>query len=118
MQKSNYKANLLLGLGVIILALTPLVLNHGAEFAGADDKSSKGVEELSPGYKPWFNSVFEPQSSEVESFLFATQAAIGSGVTCYVLGLYKGRNERKRQEAHRERSSGSLDEVSHPNSRK
>jgi cobalt/nickel transport protein len=98
MSKSNQKANLLLMLGVVILAVSPLILFQGVEFLGADDKSTKGIEEVSPGYKPWFKPVFEPQGGEVETFLFATQAAIGSGVTCYILGLYKGRTERRRDE--------------------
>jgi cobalt/nickel transport protein len=97
MQKSNQKANLLLILGVFILAACPLMLIHGIEFSGADDRSTKGIEEMSPGYKPWFKPIFEPQGGEVETFLFATQAAIGSGVTCYILGLYKGRTERRQE---------------------
>ena len=95
MQKSNRNLNLMLALGVVVLAAVPLMFIHGHEFSASDDKSSKGIEELRPGYKPWFKSVFEPQGGEVETFLFASQAAIGSGVTCYILGLYKGRNERQ-----------------------
>jgi cobalt/nickel transport protein len=97
MQKSNRQANLLIMLGVVALAIIPLASIHGAEFSASDDRSSKGIEELRPGYKPWFTSVFKPQGGEVETFLFATQAAIGSGITCYVLGLYKGRTERRRE---------------------
>jgi cobalt/nickel transport protein len=106
MSKSNRKANLFLILGVIILAGSPLLLMPRAEFSGADAQSTESIEALSPGYKPWFESVFKPQSGEIETFLFATQAAIGSGVTCYILGLYKGRTERRRQE---DRSDESVD---------
>jgi cobalt/nickel transport protein len=95
MQKSNRNFNLMLALGVIALAAVPLLSIHGKDFPASDDNSSKGVEELRPGYKPWFESVFKPQGGEIETFLFATQAAIGSGVTCYVLGLYKGRSDRQ-----------------------
>jgi cobalt/nickel transport protein len=96
MKRSNRNLNLLLALGVIVLAVAPLIFIQKDEFSASDDKSSQGVEELRPGYKPWFESVFKPQGGEVETFLFATQAAIGSGVTCYILGLYKGRNDRQR----------------------
>jgi cobalt/nickel transport protein len=98
------KSNLFLILGVVILAGSPLVLMPRAEFSGADTQSTEGIEKLSPGYKPWFEAVFKPQSGEVETFLFATQAAIGSGVTCYILGLYKGRTERRREEARSDKS--------------
>ncbi len=97
MQKTNRQANLLLSIGVVTLAIIPLVFIHGVEFKGADDRSSAGIKEIRPNYKPWFKSIFEPQGAEVETFLFATQAAIGSGVTCYILGLYKGRTERSRE---------------------
>jgi cobalt transport protein len=95
MQKSNRSFNLMLVLGVVVLAAVPLLSIHGKDFPASDDNSSKGVEELRPGYKPWFESVFKPQGGEIETFLFATQSAIGSGVTCYVLGLYKGRSDRQ-----------------------
>ncbi len=95
MQKSNRSFNLMLVLGVVVLAAVPLLSIHGKDFPASDDNSSKGVEELRPGYKPWFESVFKPQGGEIETFLFATQAAIGSGVTCYILGLYKGRSDRQ-----------------------
>jgi cobalt/nickel transport protein len=95
MQKSNRSLNLMLVFGVVVLAAVPLLSIHGKNFPASDDNSSKGVEELRPGYKPWFKSVFEPQGGEIETFLFATQAAIGAGVTGYILGLYKGRSDRK-----------------------
>ena len=37
------------------------------------------VQESEPGYEPWFASVFSPSSKEVESGLFALQAALGGG---------------------------------------
>ncbi len=94
MQKSNRNFNLMLVVGVIVLAAVPLLSIHGKDFPASDDNSSKGIEELRPGYKPWFTSVFKPQGGEIETFLFATQAAIGSGITGYILGLYKGRSDR------------------------
>ena len=81
---------------VAILSLAPVLIFQGKEFKATDSKNQTAIEEVQPGYKPWFEPVIKPSGAEIETFLFATQAAIGSGVTCYILGLYKGRNERQR----------------------
>ena len=81
---------------VVILSLAPVLIFQGKEFKATDSKNQTAIEEVQPGYKPWFEPVIKPSGAEIETFLFATQAAIGSGVTCYILGLYKGRNERQR----------------------
>ena len=44
------------------------------------------VEESDPDFEPWFQPILEPASGEVESMLFALQAAIGAGVVGFVLG--------------------------------
>ncbi len=89
--------NWLLIIAVIVLAALPLVIKKGAEFSGADGQAEKAITEIQPDYKPWFNSLIELPSGEVESLLFATQAAIGAGVIGYVIGLYKGRSDKKNQ---------------------
>jgi len=63
-------------------------------FQGADDRASKLIESLRPGYKPWAKPLFEPPSGEVESALFAIQAALGAGVLFYYLGYAKGRSAK------------------------
>jgi cobalt/nickel transport protein len=80
----------------VVLSLAPVLIFQGKEFKATDSKNQTAIEEVQPGYKPWFAPVIKPSGGEIETFLFATQAAIGSGVTCYILGLYKGRNERQR----------------------
>ena len=71
--------NLILLLLVVLIAAFPLVWNAGAEFGGADDQVKDVVAGINPDYKPWFAAIWSPPSSEVESFLFALQAAIGAG---------------------------------------
>ena len=44
------------------------------------------ITEINPDYKPWFSSIYEPESGEIESLLFAVQAAIGAGIVGFVLG--------------------------------
>lgn len=89
--------NWLLFLGVIALAVAPLLLVKGGEFGGSDDKAKEAITELHPQYKPWFQPVFELPSSEVASLLFSAQAAVGAGVIGYVIGLYKGRSESQQR---------------------
>jgi cobalt/nickel transport protein len=79
----------------VVLSLAPVLIFQGKEFKATDSKNQTAIEEVQPGYKPWFEPVIKPSGGEIETFLFATQAAIGSGVTCYILGLYKGRSDRQ-----------------------
>ncbi|SHI80919.1 energy-coupling factor ABC transporter substrate-binding protein [Desulfofundulus thermosubterraneus] len=82
--------NLLLIFIVLVLAVFPLVMNKNAEFGGADDQAEKIIGELQPDYQPWFKSVWEPPSGEIESLLFALQAALGAGFIGYFIGFYRG----------------------------
>jgi cobalt/nickel transport protein len=88
---------LLIG-GVVVLALGPLLALQGKEFGATDSNNSTAIQEVQPGYKPWFESVIKPSGPEVQTFLFATQAGIGAGVTGYILGLYKGRSEKREKD--------------------
>jgi len=87
---------------VAIIAITPLVMYSGlgedeGYFGGSDDAAGELIEET--GYEPWFNSLWEPPSGEIESLLFALQAAIGAIIIGYVLGYYQGQAKaRKREE--------------------
>jgi cobalt/nickel transport protein len=98
MSKVSMKSqNWLLAIAVLVLAVLPLIFVRG-EFGGSDDHAEKAIGEMQPGYEPWFKPLFEPPSGEVESLLFASQAALGAGVMGYVIGLYRGRSERQTQE--------------------
>ena len=94
------KPVILLVIVVILLAFALALYNGKGEeqgyFSGADDQGSAAVEES--GYQPWFSSIWEPPSPEIESFLFAVQAAIGAIIVGYVLGYYNGQaKERKKR---------------------
>lgn len=60
-------------------------------FAGADGTSEEIVAEVNPDYEPWFSPLFEVESTEVESGIFAAQAAVGAGFIGYVLGRMRSR---------------------------
>lgn len=81
------KENIILIIIAVMLAIYPLAMSSG-DFVGADDKAKDAISEVSPNYVPWFKSLWEPPSSEVESLLFALQAAIGAGFIGYFFGRY------------------------------
>lgn len=81
-----WKRNVILSIFVIVLAVLPLVIIKDAEFSGADDLAETAITEINPDYKPWFSSIYEPESGEIESLIFAVQAAIGAGIVGFVLG--------------------------------
>lgn len=65
----------------------PLVLpGLGGEFKGSDDLGTDAIIAARPGYQPWVQPLWKPPSSEVESLLFALQAALGAGVLGYLIG--------------------------------
>ncbi|WP_150081579.1 energy-coupling factor ABC transporter substrate-binding protein [Chlorobium limicola] len=78
---------------VVALAAAPLMSLKHAEFGGADGQAEEAITELHPEYKPWFAPFWEPPGGEVESLLFALQAALGAGVLGYGLGFLRGRHD-------------------------
>jgi cobalt/nickel transport protein len=83
--------NAVLVLAVVALFAVPLLVDGGISEYGSTDAAV--TEELeADGYTPWFRSVFRP-AGEVESGLFALQAALGAGVLGYVLGRFRGRRQ-------------------------
>lgn len=99
------RTNLVLLVIVLVLAIGPLVLPLPADlqepFAGADGQGMAAATEINPEYKPWFEPLWEPPSGEIESLLFALQAALGSGLLGYYLGLRRGQSQRREQEQDR-----------------
>ena len=96
----NKRAILLLSL-VVVIVVFPLAFYNGkgeaqGYFGGTDDQGPEYIE--STGYTPWFHSIWEPPSGEIESLLFAVQAAIGAIIIGFVFGYYTGQSkERKRK---------------------
>lgn len=81
-----WQKNLILLILVVLIAVLPLVFLKDAEFAGADGLAEEEITRIVPSYEPWYQPLFEPASGEIESLLFALQAAIGAGVVGYILG--------------------------------
>ena len=90
--------NIILAILVIVILVVPLAMyaGHGEDdgyFGGSDDQGSDGVSET--GYEPWFESIWEPPSGEIESLLFAVQAAIGAIIIGYFFGYWRGQNKKE-----------------------
>ncbi|KUO72923.1 MAG: cobalamin biosynthesis protein CbiN [Desulfosporosinus sp. BRH_c37] len=90
--------NVLLLIPVVVLAFAPLYIARTANFAGADTQASAAISTLNPNYIPWYKPFWKPPSGEVESFLFALQAAIGSGFVFYYLGYAKGKHSASKKD--------------------
>ncbi|MFE6164383.1 energy-coupling factor ABC transporter substrate-binding protein [Streptomyces sp. NPDC056486] len=93
----NAKINMVLLVIVAALAVLPVALGLGDDekepFTGADAQAETAITEIKPDYEPWFSPLYEPPSGEIESALFALQAALGAGVLAYYFGLRKGRRQ-------------------------
>ena len=102
--------NLILLALVVALAAVPLVMIKKPEpgpdgkdveiFKGADDQAKEMIATIKPGYRPWFKPLMEPPSNEVETCLFALQAALGAGFIGYWYGCAatRARMLREREE--------------------
>jgi cobalt/nickel transport protein len=79
----------ILVLVVFIAAFAYVSSSGNHEWGGADDQPENVINDLTHGsYQPWFHSVWTPPSGEIESLLFALQAAFGAIIIGYFLGYY------------------------------
>jgi cobalt/nickel transport protein len=86
--------NVILIFIVVALVALPLWFSKNTEFTGTDDKAAGAVFEIDKDYKPWFQPLWKPPGKEVESLLFALQAAVGAGFIGYYIGLTIGRSKK------------------------
>lgn len=98
--KNSTKAILVIIL--LLIVIVPLMVvkpaHEGEEiFGGADGAAEELILETNPDYVPWFDNLFIPASGEIESLLFASQAALGAGIVGYGIGYMK-RNYKKEED--------------------
>jgi cobalt/nickel transport protein len=78
---------LLLFLCCVVLFFVSLRLGqHQGDLAGADEEAQAIVQEIAPDFSPWFSPLWEPPSGEIETLIFALQAATGGLIIGYILG--------------------------------
>ncbi len=92
-EKKSLRNNIILIILFLLLIISPLAINQGGEYGGADGNAEAEIVASNPDYVPWFESFWEPPSGEIESLLFAAQASIGTGFIAYFFGLMKGRKQ-------------------------
>ena len=85
---------LLLVFAAAIVAAPMVLPGIEGAFSGTDDVASQAIEAARPGYERWTEPFWSPPSKEVESTLFALQAAFGAGILGYVLGRRHGSRRR------------------------
>ena len=106
MKLVSNRTNWILALFVVVLVVAPLALVKG-KFEGSDDQGSAAIAASQPNFKPWAHPIWTPPSPEIESLLFALQAAIGGkfiareDLSAYrkdvTTGLYGGDVSRKKK---------------------
>ena len=89
---------IILAVVCIVLFVAPLAMynGHGEDdgyFGGADDAAGEAIEQT--GFTPWFSSIWEPPSGEIESLLFASQAALGAGIVGYYIGATRTKKKMR-----------------------
>ena len=94
-KSNNGKLTVILLLLVLAIIIIPQITQKGAEFGGADGEAEAAIGEINPDYEPWFSSFYEPASGEIESLLFASQAALGAGIVGYYIGTTKTKKKMR-----------------------
>lgn len=94
MNKINQSIILLILVAIIVIV--PMIMYSGlgeeeGYFSGSDSAASEAIEDS--GYEPWYSSFWEPPSPEIESLLFALQAAIGALIIGYFFGYWRAQSK-------------------------
>ena len=93
MKNKRVLTNVIWLLLVVFITIIPFFVARNGEFGGSDDQAEEAITQIDENYEPWFSPLFEPASGEIESLLFALQAAIGAGVIGFGLGYLKGKKK-------------------------
>lgn len=86
----------LVAIFALSFSLAPDAAEGEESFPGTDAVATEVLEER--GIEPWFDLLFEPGSGEIESGLFALQAALGAGLLGFALGSLHGRSRVRSQQ--------------------
>lgn len=79
-----------------LVGVFPLIYTSQNEFTGTDQVAQEQILHNQPQYQPWLKPIWSPPGTEIESLLFALQAALGTGLVAYTLGYYNGKKLQDR----------------------
>lgn len=96
-KRSMINLGLIVATAVLFVVVLKVGLSRG-EFVGTDAAANDQIATSDPGYEPWFEGFWTQPGGEVESGLFALQAALGAGVLGFVLGTYRARHKAAQNE--------------------
>jgi len=91
----NRKLELIVLALILIFAAQFIYLSSTTkfEYGGADDQPEKVIHDITGGtYERIMKPIWEPPSAEIESLLFALQAATGAIIIGYFLGYYRAKS--------------------------
>ncbi len=98
-QVRDYLLEIITAVAIVVFIALFLAVSSGGshEFSGSDDVGSQKIAELSgkpvESYLPLIPQ-YEPPSGEIESTLFALQAAFGGVLLGLVFGYWLGQRKR------------------------
>lgn len=87
--------NTILAVLLVLIIAVPLLFKGGSEFGGSDGEAEEAISEIDENYEPWFESFYEPPSSEIESLFFCIQSAIGAGIVGFALGRITSKKNKE-----------------------
>jgi cobalt/nickel transport protein len=90
---------------VIVLILSLIIGSRSRDTGtGSDILAIEAIYEIQPECRPWSNLIWKP-SADIESWLFALQAALGAVVLGYYLGFKRGQLSRQLNRGYRQDTS-------------
>jgi cobalt/nickel transport protein len=83
----------------VIAAVAALALfamqDSSNAWEGSDARAEEVIGEVTGGYEPWVQPLWEPPSSEIESLFFSLQAALGALVIGFFFGYAIAKREKQ-----------------------
>jgi len=95
MKMANDKMIYIAGFAIVAIMVVGILVFVPGEFGGSDDSGGEAAEDW--GYVPWLtdwiDAIYGELPGEIESLLFAIQAAIGA----VIIGYFVGSNSAKKK---------------------
>jgi len=95
MKMANDKMLYIAGFAVVAIIVVGILAFIPGDFGGSDDSGGEAAEDH--GYEPWLtdwiDAIYGELPGEIESMLFAVQAAIGAVLIGYFIGFSRSKKK-------------------------